>query len=286
MIHMNTIEPHIISIQSTVSTGYVGNNSASFAIQLHGINCVAIPTILLSSHTDKSVYYGEAVTKELFNKLAKGVLEIETAKLTQYTISGYLKSQDIIDATAQLIEELKKQNNITYIYDPVFGDTRTDGLYIPKEQADYSMEKLLPLSDILTPNHFELEYLLGSKIANERELIEAVKSHPLLSKKQIVLTTAELSENVNHQVEVILINKGGLTHFYSENIPVEVVGTGDLFTGVLSAQLTLGQSLSEAIQVSMNFLSTVLKYVYTHGLKEMNAMAILQAQEVLNKKEK
>lgn len=282
---MNTIEPHIISIQSTVSTGYVGNNSASFAIQLHGINCVAIPTILLSSHTDKPVYYGEAVTKELFNKLAKGVLEIETAKLTQYVISGYLKSQDIIDATAQLIQELKKQNNITYIYDPVFGDTRTDGLYIPKEQADYSMEKLLPLSDILTPNHFELEYLLGSKITNEIELIEAVKSHPLLSQKQIVLTTAELFENVNHQVEVILIDKGILTHFYSENIPVEVVGTGDLFTGVLSAQLTLGQSLSEAIQVSMNFLSTVLKYVYTHGLKEMNAMAILQAQDVLNNKE-
>lgn len=285
MIHMNTIEPHIISIQSTVSTGYVGNNSASFAIQLHGINCVAIPTILLSSHTDKPVYYGEAVSKELFNKLAQGVLEIETAKLTQYAISGYLKSQEIIDATALLIQELKKQNNITYIYDPVFGDTRTDGLYIPKEQADYSMEKLLPLSDILTPNHFELEYLLGSKIANERELIDAVKSHPLLSKKQIVLTTAELSENVNHQVEVILIDKGVLTHFYSENIPVEVVGTGDLFTGVLSAQLTLGQLLSEAIQVSMNFLFTVLKYVYTHGLKEMNAMAILQAQEVLNKKE-
>ncbi|WP_254050257.1 pyridoxal kinase [Myroides sp. N17-2] len=282
---MNTIEPHIISIQSTVSTGYVGNNSASFAIQLHGINCVAIPTILLSSHTDKPVYYGEAVSKELFNKLAQGVLEIETAKLTQYAISGYLKSQEIIDATALLIQELKKQNNITYIYDPVFGDTRTDGLYIPKEQADYSMEKLLPLSDILTPNHFELEYLLGSKIANERELIDAVKSHPLLSKKQIVLTTAELSENVNHQVEVILIDKGVLTHFYSENIPVEVVGTGDLFTGVLSAQLTLGQSLSEAIQVSMNFLSTVLKYVYTQGLKEMNAMAILQAQGVLNKKE-
>lgn len=281
---MNTIEPHIISIQSTVSTGYVGNNSASFAIQLHGINCVAIPTILLSSHTDKPVYYGEAVSKELFDKLANGVLEIETARLTQYAISGYLKSQDIIDATAQFIQELKKQNNITYIYDPVFGDTRTDGLYIPKEQADYSMEKLLPLSDILTPNHFELEYLLGSKIANERELVEAVKSHPLLSKRQIVLTTAELSENVNHQVEVILIDKGILTHFYSENIPVEVVGTGDLFTGVLSAQLTLGQSLSEAIQVSMNFLSTVLKYVYTHGLKEMNAMAILQAQVVLNNK--
>lgn len=278
---MNIIEPHIISIQSTVSTGYVGNNSASLAIQLHGINCVAIPTILLSSHTDKSVYYGETISKELFNKLAKGVLEIDIAKQTQYVISGYLKSQDIIDATAQLIQELKKQNSITYIYDPVFGDTRTDGLYIPKEQADYSMEKLLPLSDILTPNHFELEYLSGRNIANEKELVEAVKSHPLLSQKQIILTTAELSKNVNHQLEVILIERGVLTHFYSENIPVEVVGTGDLFTGVLSAQLTLGHSLPTAIQTSMNFLSKVLKYVHTHRLKEMNAMAILQAQDVL-----
>ncbi|MEK6493600.1 MULTISPECIES: pyridoxal kinase [Myroides] len=277
----NTIEPHIISIQSTVSTGYVGNNSASFAIQLHGINCVAMPTILLSSHTDKPVYYGEAVPKELFDKLARGVLEINTAQLTQYVVSGYLKSKEIIDATAKFIKQLKAQHSITYIYDPVFGDTRTDGLYIPKEQADYSKERLLSLSDILTPNHFELEYLLGKRITNEQELITAVQADEVLSSKIIVLTTAEMKENVNHQVEVILINQGKLTHFYADNIPVEVVGTGDLFTGTLSAQLTKGRTIEEAIQTSMNFLSEVLRYVHLHGLKEMNAMAILQAQDVL-----
>lgn len=278
----NTIkEPHVISIQSTVSTGYVGNNSASFAIQLHGINCVALPTILLSSHTDKPVYYGEAVSKDLFDKLARGVLEIDTAQHTQYVVSGYLKSKDIIDSTAQLIQQLKEQNNITYIYDPVFGDTRTDGLYIPKEQADYSKEQLLPLSDILTPNHFELEYLLGQHITNELQLLEAVRAHDVLSTKQIILTTAEMEENTDHQVEVILISEGVLTHFYAENIPVEVVGTGDLFTGTLSAQLTMGRSIAEAVQISMNFLSQVLRYVHTHQLKEMNAMAILQAQQIL-----
>lgn len=278
---MDIKEPHIISIQSTVSTGYVGNNSASFAIQLHGINCVAIPTILLSSHTDKPVYYGEAVSQELFEKLAKGVLEINTAKQTQYAVSGYLKSQDIIDSTAHLIAELKRQNGITYIYDPVFGDTRTDGLYIPKEQADYSKQMLLPLSDILTPNHFELEYITGMSISNEQELLEAVNTHELLKNKQIVLTTAEMVENKEHQVEVILIGEGKLTHFYAENIPVEVVGTGDLFTGTLSAQLTMERTLEQAIQTSMNFLSEVLRYVHKHQLKEMNAMAILQAQGVL-----
>ncbi|MDR0194753.1 MAG: pyridoxal kinase [Myroides sp.] len=278
---MNKSEPHIISIQSTVSTGYVGNNSASFAIQLHGINCVAIPTILLSSHTDKTVYYGEAVSQELFEKLANGVLEIDTAKQTQYAVSGYLKSQDIIDSTAHLITELKRQNNITYIYDPVFGDTRTDGLYIPKEQADYSKNRLLPLSDILTPNHFELEYITGVSITNEKELLEVVNTNEQLRSKQIVLTTAEMTENEEHRVEVILISNGQLKHFYAENIPVEVVGTGDLFTGTLSAQLTLGCTLEDAIQISMNFLSKVLKYVHSHQLKEMNAMAILQAQDVL-----
>ncbi|MDM1404940.1 pyridoxal kinase [Myroides marinus] len=278
---MNKSEPHIISIQSTVSTGYVGNNSASFAIQLHGINCVAIPTILLSSHTDKPVYYGEAVSQELFEKLAKGVLEIDTAKQTKYAVSGYLKSQDIIDSTAHLITELKRQNNITYIYDPVFGDTRTDGLYIPKEQADYSKDRLLPLSDILTPNHFELEYITGVSITNEKELLEAVNTNEQLRDKQIVLTTAEMTENEEHRVEVILVSNGQLKHFYAENIPVEVVGTGDLFTGTLSAQLTLGRTLEDAIQISMNFLSKVLKYVHSHQLKEMNAMAILQAQDVL-----
>lgn len=279
---MTHTDQHIISIQSLVSTGYVGNNVAGLAIQLHGLNHVMVPTVLLSSHTDKPVYYGEVINVALFNKLLKGITEIEVAAQTRYVISGYIKEEALIQATAKFVQSIKANNAITYIYDPVFGDTRANGLYIPEGDVAHSIAYLLPLCDILTPNHFELEYILQQKINTKKELFKAVQNHPILAHKTIVLTTAELEENIEQCVEVVLLKDGEMTYFYAPNIPIEVVGTGDLFAGILSAQLTQGNSMAEAIQCAMLFISTVLEYVQQHKLTEMNAAALMHAYKTVS----
>lgn len=278
---MKNTDLHVISIQSQVSTGYVGNNIAGFAIQLHGLNHVMLPTVLLSSHTDKPVYYGEIVDVSLFRKLCKGIEEIGVGEQSKYVISGYIKGQEVIEATANFIGQLKQRSLLQFIYDPVFGDTRTEGLYIPREDAMYSIEMLLPLCDILTPNHFELEFITNTTISNEEQLKEAIGKHPILCNKTIVLTTAELSENVNHQVEVVLICNGKLTHYYAANVAIEVVGTGDLFTGILSSQLSIGKDIGEAIQKAMQLISSILQYVKDNQLTEMNAAAIMSSYSLL-----
>src|SRR5690606_39540595 len=88
----------------------------------------------------------------------------------------------------------KDKEKSVYVYDPVFGDVRTNGLYIQKDVVSASIARLLPICDILTPNQFELEYILQSRITSELELLKRVNNHPLLSGQQVILTSALLAD--------------------------------------------------------------------------------------------
>lgn len=271
---------NILSIQSQVASGFVGNNVAEFAIQLHGVNVVALPTVILSTHTDHDIFYGEDIAPHLFQNLIKGIKSIPIYKDIQCVISGYINSKEIIDITSKFINAWKNDNEESvYVYDPVFGDVRTDGLYIQEDVVSASIARLLPICDILTPNQFELEYILKSRIKSERELLKRVNNHPLLSRQQVILTSALLADTPDDVVETILLRNGEIERFRVRKIPIDVVGTGDLFTAIVSAQLNLGEHIHTAIEQAMVFIADALENVHSLGLKEMDARTLLQSRD-------
>lgn len=279
---MDILERNVISIQSLVSAGYVGNSVAGLAIQLHGLNAVILPTVMLSSHAEQNIYYGDVVSPELFNKLIRGISEVGLRERTSFAVSGYINTSELIDIAAEFIsswQSLKEET--TYIYDPVLGDTRANGLYIPENIAKHSIAKLLPICEILTPNQFELEFILGEKIVSEQQLVSLIANHPILKFKKVVLTSAILEDTAMDQIEVIVVQNNVISRYSSENIHIEVVGTGDLFTAIMTSQLTLGREIGEAIQNAMNFVCSVLTYTKEHGQTSMSAAAIMQAMPYL-----
>src|SRR5690606_24678830 len=134
-------------------------------------------------------------------------------------ISGYINSKEIIDISSNFIDSWKKDNEKSvYVYDPVFGDVRTNGLYIQKNVVLASIARLLPICDILTPNQFELEYILQSPITSEHELLKRVNNHPLLCRKQVILTSALLADTPDDVVETILLSNGDIQRFRGKKI--------------------------------------------------------------------
>lgn len=272
---------YIMSIQSLVSTGFVGNNMATFAIQSFGIDVIMLPTVLFSTHADQNEYYGEAISPNLFAALLQGIKVSEAYQHTHIAQSGYINSMELIDLASGFLSEWKEEHNqATYIYDPVFGDTRTNGLYIDENVVEHSVSKLLPLADIFTPNHFELEYVLGAKIDSETKLKHLLVENVQWAKCKTILTSAELSDVNTKEVETILIDKGQLTRFVSEKIPIEVVGTGDLFNACLSAFLAQGYKVEQAIPETMHLVTEVLRYLYENDLTEINAAALCKVLKV------
>lgn len=269
---------NILSIQSQVATGYVGNNIAGFAIQLHGINVINIPTVLFSTHTDSDVFYGSDTALPLFTNLLRGIQEHTIYNEINSTISGYINSLELIEKVRVFMDEWKQNNrNGVYLYDPVFGEVRTKGLYIPEEVAMASISKLLPICDLLTPNHFELEFILKEKFQTIRELLTLIANHPILSKKKIILTSAQLSDTPTEQIETLYIERDYFFRYSTQRVLIDVVGTGDLFTAIVTAQLCLSHSIISAIEIAVKFISNTLELVDEKGLKDMNAETILES---------
>lgn len=266
----------ILTLQSQVAFGYVGNNIAELAIQLHGIDIISIPTVLLSAHTDNEKVYGQPTSSSLFADLLKGIDALEIKKDINLIITGYFGSKDLISLSADYISTLKSQQKCIYICDPVMGDFRTDGLYIPEEVAKGIIDKFIPLSDIITPNHFEFEYILQKKIKSESELVELIKNNKLLKDKTVVATSVTLEDTPTDILETLIIRDGNIKRIASEKVQIDTVGTGDLFTSLLASQIALGTSIENAVSVSANYISAVLKSVQSQNLREFNCEALIK----------
>ncbi|PVV01991.1 hypothetical protein BB560_003568 [Smittium megazygosporum] len=152
----------VLSIQSHVVSGYVGNRAATFPMQYCGLDVDVINTVQLSNHTGYksikgSVFEGSHIT-DLFSGL-------ETNGLTDYdyVLSGYMGNSDNVQAVSEIVKSLKKKNkNTFFLLDTVLGDYGE--LYVPVELVDLYRVHLCPLADMVTPNQFEAETLSGVKI--------------------------------------------------------------------------------------------------------------------------
>lgn len=268
----------IISIQSRLVYGYVGSNVAELAIQMEGIDTIVLPTVLLAAHSGHQPMYGATISKELFDELVKGVKAIDIIGSTACVVSGYIRSKEIVDSVQNLVTDIKAvYPDKAYICDPVMGDVDT-GLYIPKDVAECMISKLLPLADMLTPNHFELEYITKSKISTIEEFIQAVEATSVLDGKIVVATSCSLVGKDDESIETVVYNKGILTRIESPNVDLNTVGTGDLFTAILSAQLTKGKTVIEAVKIASSTISNILSYMQQNNLEEMNARCLLEVK--------
>lgn len=82
------------------------------------------------------------------------------------------KSAHCVLLSCQVVKEEKSKNNeVTYVCDPVIGDNGS--LYVPHEVACMYRDQVVQVSDILTPNQTELEFLTNMKIKTEADALSA-----------------------------------------------------------------------------------------------------------------
>lgn len=266
----------IISIQSKVVYGYLGGNIAELAIQRYGLDIISFPSVLFAAHTGHKPTRGKAISKKLFDELVIGLEEINVIKDVSCIITGYIGSEDILVSSSNLIQRIKnKCPDTIYICDPVMGDVGT-GLYVPDSVAQKLITTLIPYCDILTPNHFELEYILKQKINRVTDLVDLVKMNPLLNTKTLIVTSCNLEDTPKEEIETIIIEDGEAERIYSKKINLDTVGTGDLFASILASQLTLGNDIILATTTASNIVGNALAYTVKNGLEEMNAECLLE----------
>ncbi len=74
---------NVISIQSQVAFGHVGNSAAVFPMQMHGIDVITVPTTLLSNRPGYKTIRGRVLDAQLLGDLLLGIEErgaVDTAR--------------------------------------------------------------------------------------------------------------------------------------------------------------------------------------------------------------
>jgi len=138
----------VISIQSQVAYGHVGNSAAIFPMQIHGIDVIAVPTTLLSNRPGYPTIRGQVLDAKLVADLLIGIEERGAVDDARMILSGYLGSTEIADVVAGFVERARARNPaLLYACDPVLGD-RDRGLFVQAGIPKLVRERLCQLADI------------------------------------------------------------------------------------------------------------------------------------------
>lgn len=168
---------NILSIQSHVSFGHVGNSAAVFPLQRIGHEVWPVHTVNFSNHTGYGDWGGPLVSAEDVTSIIDGIGRRGAFEKINTIVSGYQGGPDIAGAIVDAVTRIKEVNpDALYACDPVMGNEKS-GCFVSDEIPPLLRDKVVPVADIISPNQFELGFLTGKKVGTLEETLDAIKPH-------------------------------------------------------------------------------------------------------------
>ena len=237
----------VLSIHSTVTVGFVGNNVVGPVLTALGLTPLLVPTVMLAAHPGYGRRVGDAVPDQIFGDILAGLGDMTDIGQIAGVVSGYLGSIKQADAIARFVDSWRRTGPGTYILDPILGDGGR--LYLAEELAQAMIDTLLPRADIITPNSFELGFLSGMPVSG-RSTAEAAAAR-LLAAQPLGAVVATGIEDDQHGVGDLLMTDDGTASWSGTGgNGRNVAGGGDLLTAVLAGQLAAGRDIDAAFRTA------------------------------------
>ncbi|KAK4324007.1 hypothetical protein Pmani_005339 [Petrolisthes manimaculis] len=250
----------VLSIQSHVVSGYVGNKSACFPLQVLGFEVDTINSVQFSNHTGYNHFRGHVLDDTQLGDLVEG-LRVNGLDRHSHLLTGYIGSRSFLEKVRSVVQHLKSVNpGLVYVCDPVMGDHGK--MYVPEELLPVYREHIVPLADIITPNQFEAELLSGKKISNESEAVEVMEWFHEQGVKTVVLSSTDLGQEGELVVMASSIANGSKTklQIHIPQLPVNFTGTGDLFAALLLAwSHHTNNDLKKAVENTLDTMQAILR---------------------------
>jgi len=253
----------ILSVQSEVVAGHVGNAAARFALQRLGHEVWAVPTVLLSSHAGHKGFAGEATAPALLQKLLDALGAQGRLSEVDAVLSGYLGSAEQAPLIATAVTRAKGNGRTPlYCLDTAFGD---DGrVYARSGVMEAMRDLLLPLADIVRGNAFELSTLSGIDVVDVDTAIEAAQK---VMRPIVVVTSVPVEDDLG----TLLVTQVGAMLATTPRLAAPPHGAGDLFTSILFGHLVAGEGVTTALQRAVRSTYHILQT--SDGAPEMALIA-------------
>lgn len=257
--------PHrILSIQSHVISGYVGNKAAVFPLQLLGYDVDVLPSVTLSNHTGyKNKAHGPRHTADDIRTWLNGMNENQLLTGITHLLTGYIGTGDALGAVVDAVDLIKKQagDHLIFVCDPVMGDNGK--LYVASDVVDIYIERILPLASLITPNAFELRLLTSHQVNSVDDAFDACDTlHNKYGIPIVVVTGTRFNEDNDKVAVLVSARESQNLRFILEAdfIPGSFTGTGDLLTALLMAWTSrMPDDLVSACRKAMASVTGVLR---------------------------
>jgi pyridoxine kinase len=267
--------PTVLSVQSRVAYGHVGNAASVFPLQRLGIEAWALDTVAFSNHTGHGQWRGSVVPAASVAELFEGVAALGVLPQIDAVLSGYLGDAMTGPVLLDIVEQIRAANpQALFCCDPVIGDTDT-GSYVTDGIAEFFRDEALKLADIATPNRFELEYLTGAAIATVDEALEAAAVLRGRGPGTVLLTSLDTEPD---RITMLAAGPDGAWAVETPRLPVMLNGCGDVTAAVFLAHLLRGAGLADALASTAAAIFAVIDTTARLGRYEL---ALVAAQDEL-----
>lgn len=268
---------NILSIQSWVAYGHVGNASAAFPLQRLGAEVWAVNTVQFSNHTGYGAWTGQVFTGAAVRELVDGIAARGVLPSCDAVLSGYMGDPGIGEAILDAVDRVRAANPAAlYCCDPVIGDVGA-GVYVRPGIPDLLRRRAVRAADILTPNQFELEHLTGLSCATLGDALAAVaRLRGMMAPggpRTVLVTSLRTGDTPPDAVDMLAVDAESAHLLRTPLLPLSANGAGDAVAALfLFHHLRTGQAQA-ALEAAGSAIHGVLRRTAEAGSREILLVA-------------
>jgi pyridoxine kinase len=268
----------VLSIQSSVAYGHVGNSAAVFPLQRLGHEVWPVITVHFSNHTGYGSWRGPLLDPADIGDVITGIEERGVLGTADAVLSGYQGDPAVGAVVLDAVARVKAANPAAvYCCDPVMGDVGR-GMFVREGIPEFLRDEVVPRADIVTPNHFELDFLADRRSTTLTEVLDAADAVRATGPSTVLVTSVLHAESAPDSLDVVVVGDEGAWAVTTPLLPISPNGCGDVTAAVFLAHLLRTGSAATALQRVTSTVFGILEATLAAGTREIR---LVQSQEAL-----
>ena len=264
---------NILSIQSTVAYGHVGNSAAVFPLQRLGHSVWPVITVHFSNHTGYGAWRGPVLPATDVAEVIQGVEDRGVLPSCDAVLSGYMGDASIGEVIMGAVTKVKAANpDAVYCCDPVMGDVDR-GFFVRPGIPEFMRNVAVPAAKIITPNQFELEFLTGDKVSTLDDALAAVDKIRATGPEVVLVTSVQRSDGPSDAIELLAVSDAGAWLVATPLLPLSVNGAGDTTAALFLAHYLSSRSPADAVAKTASSVFAVMEATHSAGAREIQLIA-------------
>lgn len=266
----------ILSIQSAVAYGHVGNSAAVFPLQRIGVEVLPVYTVNFSNHTGYGAWRGPLISPEDVREVVLGIEERGVLPQIDIVLSGYQGGEGIADVILETVDRVKVANPAAvYACDPVMGNA-VSGCFVAPAIPVLLRDRVIPSADIITPNQFELGFLTGTEPDTLESTLASVDLVRATGPRTVLVTSVERPDREDGTIEMLAVDDSGAWIVQTPRIPMKANGSGDVTAALFTAHYRRSGDLADALARTTSSVYDLLERTHASGERELQ---LVEAQE-------